>query len=50
MTDAAAADKVRAEGLAGQALAASPNSSLAHYAKGQVLRAQRRFAEAIPEY
>ena len=50
MTDAATADIVRAEALAGQALAASPRSPLAHYAKGQVLRAQGRFAEAIPEY
>jgi TolB-like protein/Tfp pilus assembly protein PilF len=50
MTGSAAADIERAEGLAGQALAASPLSTLPHYAKGQVLRAQRRFAEAIPEY
>ena len=41
MTDSAAADIARAEALAGQALAASPRSPLAHYAKGQVLRAQR---------
>jgi len=33
-----------------QALAASPNSALAHYVKGQVLFAQSRCAEAIPEY
>jgi TolB-like protein/class 3 adenylate cyclase/Tfp pilus assembly protein PilF len=50
MSDTVAADVVRAEGLAGQALAASPRSPLAHFAKGQVLRAQRRFEEAIPEY
>jgi adenylate cyclase len=50
MTDTAAADLARAESLAGQALAAAPNSSLAHYAKGQLLRAQSRYAEAIPEY
>ena len=50
MSDAAAADIARAEGLAGQALAASPLTPLAHYAKGQVLRAQRRYEEAIPEY
>jgi tetratricopeptide (TPR) repeat protein len=31
-------------------LAWSPRSRLAHCAKGQVLRAQRRYAEAIPEY
>jgi adenylate cyclase len=48
--DSAATDIARAEGLAGQALAASPHSPLSHFAKGQVLRAQRRFAEAIPEY
>jgi adenylate cyclase len=50
MTDMAAADILRAERLAGQALAASPRNPLAHYAKGQVLRAQGRPAEAIPEY
>jgi adenylate cyclase len=50
MADSAATDIARAEGLAGQAMAASPSSPLAHSAKGQVLRAQRRFAEAIPEY
>jgi TolB-like protein/class 3 adenylate cyclase len=50
MTDTAKADIVRAEGLAGLALSASPRSGFAHYAKGQVLRAQRRFAEAIPAY
>jgi tetratricopeptide (TPR) repeat protein len=48
--DPAGADIARAEALAGQALAASPGSALAHNAKGQVLRAQHRFAEAIPEY
>jgi hypothetical protein len=37
--DSAAADLSRAEGLAGQALAAAPRSWLAHVAKGQVLRA-----------
>jgi adenylate cyclase len=44
------ADLQRAEQLAGRALAAAPNSALPHYAKGQVLRAQSRFKEAIPEY
>ena len=48
--DSAAADMARAEGLARQALAASPRSPPAHVAKAQVLRAQHRFAEAIPEY
>ena len=50
MTGTAAADIVRAKGLAERALAASPRSSVAHFAKGQVLRAQDRFDEAIPEY
>ena len=36
--------------MTAQALAASPDSSLARFAKGQVLRAQRRFAEAMSEY
>ena len=43
-------DIARAEVLAGQALAASSSNSLAHFATGQVLRAQRRYAQAIPEY
>jgi adenylate cyclase len=50
LTASAAADLERAKGLSEQALAASPGSPLAHMAKGQVLRAQRRYAEAIPEY
>jgi tetratricopeptide (TPR) repeat protein len=50
MTDTAAADMSRAEDLARRALDASPQSYLAHHARGQVLRMQRRFAEAIPEY
>jgi len=50
MSDSPAAGIARAETLVGQALAASPRSPLAHYAKGQVLRAQRRNEEAIPEY
>jgi len=50
MTDSAAADILRAEDLAGQALAAAPHSGPAHFAKGQMLRAQHRYAEAIPEY
>jgi TolB-like protein/class 3 adenylate cyclase/Tfp pilus assembly protein PilF len=43
-------DLHRAEGLVVQALAASPDSALAHYVKGQVLFAQSRCGEAIPEY
>ena len=50
MTNSRAADIERAEGLVEQALAASPRSPLAHYARGQVLRAQGRYEEAIPEY
>ena len=44
------ADISRAEELAAKATAASPRSSLPHYAKAEVLRVQRRSAEAIPEY
>jgi TolB-like protein len=50
MTDTAAADMARAEYLIGQALAAAPRSASVHWAKGQILRAQRRYVEAIPEY
>jgi adenylate cyclase len=49
VSDAALADIAHAEGSVGQALTASPCSPLAHFAKGQVLRAQRRPAEAISE-
>jgi TolB-like protein/DNA-binding winged helix-turn-helix (wHTH) protein len=42
MADSPAADITRAEALAGEALAASPRSPLAHFAKGMVLRAQGR--------
>jgi tetratricopeptide (TPR) repeat protein len=50
MTDTPAADITRAEGLADRALAVSPRSFIAHYAKAQVLRAQGRYKQAIPEY
>jgi adenylate cyclase len=50
LTDTATADIERAERLSAEALATSPRSQLARYAKGQALRAQRRFEEAIPEY
>jgi tetratricopeptide (TPR) repeat protein len=50
MTDTAAADLARAEYLVGQASAAAPRNPDVRWAKGQILRAQRRFAEAIPEY
>jgi adenylate cyclase len=44
------ADTDRAERLARQAVAASPRSATAHVAMADVLRAQRRYAEAISEY
>jgi adenylate cyclase len=39
-----------ADTLADQALAASPGSTLAHLARGQLLRVERRCDEAIPEF
>jgi len=50
MSTSRAADIARAETLAEQALATLPRSPLAHYAKGQVLRAQHQCDQAIPEY
>ena len=50
MTDSASTDLARAEGLVGEALAASPRSAYAHYVKSRVLRAQKRWEEAVPEY
>jgi tetratricopeptide (TPR) repeat protein len=50
MSASRAADIERAEEMARQALAASPGNPLAHYARGQFLRAQGRYAEAISEY
>ena len=50
MSDTAAADIRWAGDLAERALAASPRSALAHFAKGQVLRAQDRYGEAMTEY
>ena len=50
MTGTATADVARAEDLAERALAASPRSPLARFAKAQVLRAQHRYNEAILEY
>ena len=50
MTESAAADIARADELSRQALAASSRSPYAHYARAQVLRAQGRCEEAIPEY
>ena len=51
MAASPASDLARAEILAEKALAASPRSTwLPHHAKGQVLRARGRYAEALPEY
>jgi adenylate cyclase len=50
MTDSRAADIVRAQRLAQQASTTSPRNPLANYAEGQVLRAENRYKEAIPEY
>jgi TolB-like protein/Flp pilus assembly protein TadD len=50
MAETAAADIARAEALAEQALAALPRGTIAHFAKAQVLRAQHRYADSIPEY
>ena len=50
MTDTAVADIARAQDLVGQALAASPSSPVAHYAKANILRQLRRCDEAISEY
>ena len=49
MTHTRAADIARAEELIGQALAAAPGSANAHNAKAQLLRAEGRCDEAIPE-
>ena len=49
-SDSPEADVARAEGLVTKALAASPRSALAHYARSAVLGFQGRCDEAIPEY
>src|SRR4051794_12739345 len=50
MTDTRAADIQRAEALIRQVLAVSPRDPDAHYAKGQMLRAQGRCEEARIEF
>jgi adenylate cyclase len=50
MSDSVEVDLDRADMLAGRALAASPRHPVAHFAKGQTLRAQGRFEAAIPAY
>jgi TolB-like protein/DNA-binding winged helix-turn-helix (wHTH) protein len=50
MSDTTASDTERADHLIEQALAEAPGSPLAHFAKGQFLRAQHRCEAAILEY
>jgi TolB-like protein/DNA-binding winged helix-turn-helix (wHTH) protein len=50
MSGTAKADLERANRLIKQALARMPDSPLAHFAKAQLLRAQHRCGDAIPEY
>jgi class 3 adenylate cyclase/TolB-like protein/Tfp pilus assembly protein PilF len=50
LADSPAADLERAEALISDVLAASPRDPVAHFARGQVLRAQCRYEAAIPEY
>jgi adenylate cyclase len=50
MTDTPTADVQRAEELVRSALAISPRNPRAHFARGQLLRAQGRYEEAILEY
>jgi adenylate cyclase len=50
MTETRPVDVARAEELIAQARAASPGNPLVHLAKGQVLRMQSRYEEAIAEY
>ena len=50
MTDTPTADVQRAEELVRSALAVSPHDPRAHFARGQLLRVQGRYEEAILEY
>ena len=50
MTDSAAADMARANGLVDRALATSPRSGHPHHVKGMVWEMQHRLEEAILEY
>jgi tetratricopeptide (TPR) repeat protein len=50
MNNSRGADIARAKELSEESLALSPRSGLAHFAKGQVLRAEHRCDEPIPEY
>ncbi|HJU17874.1 MAG TPA: tetratricopeptide repeat protein [Stellaceae bacterium] len=50
VADLDGATLLRTEELIEQALASSPHYWKAHYARGQLLRAQGRFKDAIPHY
>jgi TolB-like protein len=50
LTDSPETDLARATALIVEALSEVPRSALAHFAKGQVLRAQRQAAEALLAY
>jgi adenylate cyclase len=50
LTHSAAADIARSERLIDRVLAAKPDYTLAHFIKGNVLRAQERCEHAVPEY
>jgi len=50
MADTADTDLDRADRLIAQALAKAPENAVAHFAKGQLLRARHHCEAAIPEY
>ena len=50
MSDRVSADTQRADHLIQEALSTAPRHALAHFARGQLLRAQQRYEAAIPEY
>jgi adenylate cyclase len=50
MSDSVSADLHRAERIVEQVLRVSPRHALAHFAKGQILREQRQYHAAVPEY
>jgi TolB-like protein/class 3 adenylate cyclase/Tfp pilus assembly protein PilF len=49
-SDLVAAELARADALIDRALAVAPRYALAHHVKGQIMRAQNRWGEAITEY
>jgi adenylate cyclase len=50
MSESPTADIERAEDLIAQVLRESPRGALTHFVKGQLLRLERRYEDAIPEY